>query len=85
MDTCKICDFFDVFDDVQLKYLKIVYGALVQQLNSYGIVLTLLAAVTSVAILQSKALLSKGTCFQMTLWHVSWCFHLCLSLVHALV
>ncbi|KAG0554236.1 hypothetical protein KC19_12G075400 [Ceratodon purpureus] len=35
-----------------LGYLRIVQGALVQQLNAFGFVLTLLATVTSVAILQ---------------------------------
>ena len=52
--------FLTVFDDVQLKYLMIVHAALVQQLNSYGIVLTLLAAVTSVAILQPPGSFDQG-------------------------
>ena len=38
--------------DFKLAYLKIVHGGLVQQLNAYGIVFTLLATVTSVSILQ---------------------------------
>jgi len=50
----------NLFDNVQLKYLRVVHAALVQQLNSYGLVLTLLAAVTSVAILQPPGSFDKG-------------------------
>lgn len=37
---------------VQLKYLKVVHDTLLQQLNSFGVVFTLLATIAAVAILQ---------------------------------